>query len=78
MLTATTVFWYRRHQPQATRPYRVWGYPLVPAVFIASAAVVLVASFVGNLRGSLMGTALILAGLPLFAWLQRHAAQPKA
>lgn len=75
MLTATTVFWYRRHQPQATRPYRVWGYPLVPAVFVVSAAVVLVASFAGNLRGSLMGTALILAGLPLFAWLQRHAAQ---
>ncbi len=73
MLTATTVFWYRRRQPLAARPYRVWGYPLVPALFVVSAAVVLVASFVGNLRGSLLGTALILAGLPLFAWLRRQS-----
>ncbi len=72
MLTATTVFWYRRQQPQAARPYRVWGYPLVPAAFVLCAAVVLVASFAGNLRGSLMGTALILAGLPLFAWLKQR------
>ena len=71
MLTATTVFWYRRQRPETPRPYRVWGYPVVPAIFVASAAVVLVASFAGNLRGSLMGTTLILAGLPLFAWLKR-------
>ncbi len=71
MLTATTVFWYRRRMPEMARPYRVWGYPVVPLVFIASAGVVLVASFAGNLRGSLMGTGLILAGLPLFAWLKR-------
>jgi len=72
MLTATTVFVYRRRQPNAARPYRVWGYPLLPAIFIVSAAAVLYSSFVGNMQGSLIGTGLILLGLPLYEWIKRR------
>ncbi|MFC5862965.1 APC family permease [Acidicapsa dinghuensis] len=72
MLTATTVFVYRRKHPEMTRPYRVWGYPVLPAVFVLSAAVVLYSSFVGNLQGSLIGTGLILLGLPLYEWIKRR------
>ena len=71
MLTATTVFIYRRRHPEMARPYKVWGYPVLPAVFVLSAAVVLYSSFVGNLQGSLIGTALILLGLPLYEWIHR-------
>ena len=71
MLTATTVFIYRRRQPNAPRPYRVWGYPVLPAIFVLSAAGVLVSSFAGNLQGSLIGSALILLGLPLYEWIKR-------
>jgi APA family basic amino acid/polyamine antiporter len=70
MLTATTVFVYRRRDPQAARPYRVWGYPVLPAVFVLSAGVVLYSSFVGNLQGSLIGTGLIFLGLPLYEWVR--------
>ena len=35
MLTATTVFVYRRRHPEFARPYRVWGYPVLPAIFVA-------------------------------------------
>ena len=72
MLTATTVFIYRRRHPEMARPYRVWGYPVLPAVFVLSAAVVLYSSFAGNLRGSLIGTGLILLGLPLYEWIRRR------
>ena len=72
MLTATTVFVYRWRDSNAARPYRVWGYPVLPAVFVLSAGVVLYSSFVGNLRGSLIGTGLILLGLPLFEWVRRR------
>lgn len=77
MLTATTVFVYRRTRPHAERPYRVWGYPLLPAIFVACAAAVLVSSYIGNLKGSLLGTALILLGLPVL-WVVRkfYAATP--
>jgi len=71
MLTATTVFVYRRHHPEYARPYRVWGYPLLPAVFVVCAAAVLVSSYAANLKGSLLGTALILLGLPVL-WLVRR------
>jgi len=69
-LAASTVFVYRRKLPNAPRPYRVWGYPVLPAIFVGSAVVVLVSSYAGNLRGSLIGTALILSGLPAM-WLIR-------
>ena len=65
MLTATTVFVYRRKRPDAPRPYRVWGYPVLPAIFVVCAAAVLVWSYAGNLKGSLLGTVLILLGLPV-------------
>ncbi len=70
MLTTTTVFFYRRRRPDLPRPYRVWGYPVLPAIFVVCAAVVLVWSFAGNLEGSLIGSVLILAGLPVF-WMVR-------
>jgi APA family basic amino acid/polyamine antiporter len=72
MLTATTVFIYRRRRPAAERPYRVWGYPLLPAVFVLCSGAVLVASYVANLTGSLIGSLLILLGLPLFEWIRRQ------
>jgi APA family basic amino acid/polyamine antiporter len=70
MLTTTTIFYYRRKRPDLARPYRVWGYPVLPAIFVVCAAAVLVWSFAGNLEGSLIGTALILFGLPVL-WIVR-------
>jgi APA family basic amino acid/polyamine antiporter len=45
---------------------------VLPAVFVLSAAVVLYSSFAGNLQGSLIGTGLILLGLPLYEWIRRR------
>ena len=63
-------FRYRRRQPELPRPYRVWGYPVLPAIFVVCAAAVLLWSFAGNLEGSLIGTVLILPGLPVL-WIVR-------
>ncbi|MGA9243385.1 MAG: amino acid permease [Silvibacterium sp.] len=68
MITATTIFVYRRRQPKAAT-YRVWGYPVVPVLFIAAAAVLLYFSYAENWKNSLLGTAVILLGIPLhFIW----------
>ena len=75
MLTATTVFVYRQRRSDLVRPYRVWGYPVLPAVFVACAAAVLIWSYAGNLKGSLIGTVLILLGLPVM-WLVRKLDGP--
>ncbi len=71
MVTATTVFVYRQRQPALPRPYRVWGYPVLPAIFVLAACVLLVYSYATNLRSSLAGTALILAGIPLYIHVRR-------
>jgi APA family basic amino acid/polyamine antiporter len=71
MLSASTVFVYRCTRPDAPRPYKVWGYPWLPAIFVVCAAAILVSSYASNLKGSLMGTALILLGLPVL-WLVRR------
>ena len=76
MLTATTVFVYRRRRPDLARPYRVWGYPVLPALFVICATAVLISSYMSNLKGSLMGSALILLGLPVL-WLVRRT-NPRA
>jgi APA family basic amino acid/polyamine antiporter len=74
MLTTTTIFVYRRRIPAADRPFRSWGYPVVPALFILAAAVLLYYSFASNIRGSLIGTLIILAGLPIY-WFIRSRNQ---
>ncbi len=71
MLTATTVFVYRRTHPEQHRPYKVWGYPVLPAIFVICATAVLVSSYASNLEGSLLGTALILLGLPILWFIRR-------
>ncbi|TCK75976.1 APC family permease [Acidipila rosea] len=76
MVTATTVFVYRRRMPDLDRPYRVWGYPVLPALFVLAAAVLLFYSYAENFRNSLLGSAIILLGVPLFAVIRKHYAIP--
>jgi basic amino acid/polyamine antiporter, APA family len=67
MLSTSTIFVYRRRAlAEGRTTFRMWGYPLLPALFIAAAAVLLYYSFASNLRNSLLGSAIILCGLPLF------------
>ena len=71
MVSASTVFVLRRKEPDATRPYRTWGYPVVPALFISAAAVLLYYTFTENIRNSAWGIAVILAGMPVYAYFAR-------
>ncbi len=72
MIAASTIFVFRYREPQAHRPYRVWGYPVVPAVFVLCSAALLYYTFLDNLRLSLGGVVVILAGLPVYAWFARR------
>jgi basic amino acid/polyamine antiporter, APA family len=66
MIAGSTVFIFRRRDPQAMRPYRVWGYPVVPALFVLSSALLLYYTFTDNVRNSALGCLVILAGIPVF------------
>jgi APA family basic amino acid/polyamine antiporter len=74
MIAASTVFVYRRREPNAERPYRVWGYPVVPAVFVLASAELLRRTFTANLKSSAGGCLAILAGIPVFYFFARRRA----
>lgn len=78
MIAGSTVFVFRRREPHAERPYRVWGYPVVPAVFVLVSAALLYYTFTDNLKSSAAGCLAILAGVPVFyVFARRRAATPK-
>ena len=68
MISASTVFALRRKEPDAPRPYRTWGYPVVPAAFVLVAAVLLYYTFAANPRNSAWGVAVMAAGVPVYGW----------
>jgi basic amino acid/polyamine antiporter, APA family len=72
VLNAIGLFVFRVREPDVNRPYRVWGYPVTPALFAAAAAYLFYSSLVGNLRNSFVGAAVILAGLPLYLVFARR------
>jgi APA family basic amino acid/polyamine antiporter len=69
-LTASTVFVFRRREPNRPRPYSVNGYPITPALFILAALMIIVFSFVTEPRNSIAGAAVILLGVPLYGWMR--------
>jgi APA family basic amino acid/polyamine antiporter len=71
LIAGSTVFVFRWRDPNALRPYRMIGYPFVPAMFIAVATVLLYYTFRGDWPNSLYGLLVILAGIPVFAVFSR-------
>lgn len=66
MVAASTIFVFRHREPNVHRPYRTAGYPLVPALFIGTATVLLYYTFKNNLSDSIGGLIVILLGIPVF------------
>ena len=66
MIAGSSIFVFRHHEPNARRPYRVHGYPLVPALFVLVSAALLYYTFTDNLLNSGLGSLVILAGIPIF------------
>jgi APA family basic amino acid/polyamine antiporter len=71
MIAGSTIFIFRWRDPRASRPYRMWGYPFVPAVFVAVAAALLCYTFKNDFPNSAYGVLVILAGIPLFLYFSR-------
>ena len=72
MVAASTIFVFRRREPDVPRPYRTAGYPVVPALFVVTATVLLYYTFVSNLRNSIGGVIVILLGIPVYMWFARQ------
>jgi APA family basic amino acid/polyamine antiporter len=73
--TGAAVFVLRRSRPAAPRPYRAWGYPVVPALFVLASLWLAVNTLIERPTESLLGLGLLLLGLPVYrAWRLRSRA----
>jgi basic amino acid/polyamine antiporter, APA family len=74
-LAVGSVYGSRRKEPDLPRPYRTWGYPVVPGIFVAGAFALTVNLFIQRPVRSAVGLLLILAGLPFYRhWIRATSA----
>ena len=71
-LAVVSLFRMRRTEPEMPRPYRCWGYPLVPGIFVAGALALTVNIWIERPGRSSIGLLLILAGLPFYSYWRRR------
>jgi APA family basic amino acid/polyamine antiporter len=69
--TTLGVFILRKRMPDAPRPYKVWGYPVVPAIVILFCAGLVFNTFFSNPREAAIGIVLMLTGVPMYWWFNR-------
>jgi APA family basic amino acid/polyamine antiporter len=78
ILTIVGLFRLRLTRPDAPRPYRAFGYPVVPALYIVGAATILVVLFIYKPLTTWPGMGIVLLGVPLyFFWRWRQQATAK-
>jgi len=69
ILTIIGIFLLRRKQPDTERPYKAFGYPVVPALYIIGATVILVVLFMYQTATTWPGLIIVLTGVPVyFLW----------
>jgi len=74
--TAFGVFVLRKKMPDAPRPYKVWGYPVVPAIFVLFCVGLIFNTFFARPREASVGVVLMLTGVPMYWWFTRKKTQP--
>jgi basic amino acid/polyamine antiporter, APA family len=70
--TGAAVFVLRKRQPDLPRPYRTWGYPVVPALFIAASLLLVGNTILERPTESMLGVVLVALGLPAYAYWRRQ------
>ena len=71
VLTVAGVFRLRSTQPDAPRPYRTIGYPVVPALYILAAGAILIALFAYRPATTWPGLLIVLLGIPIYGLISR-------
>jgi len=77
VLTIAGIFVLRRKRPAAERPYRAFGYPALPALYVAGASVIMIVLLLYRTQTTWPGLLLVLAGVPVYwLWRPRNEEQP--
>jgi APA family basic amino acid/polyamine antiporter len=72
ILTIVGLFRLRRTRPDAPRPYRAWGYPVLPAIYLLGAGAIVAMLFVYQTATTWPGLVIVLLGVPVYlVWRRR-------
>ena len=77
ILTIIGIFVLRRKRPDVERPYKAFGYPVIPALYIVGASVILVVLFIYQTATTWPGLLIVLTGIPVY-FLWRKIGVPMA
>lgn len=69
-VAVAAVFVLRAKEPDEQRPYRAWGYPFFPALYVAASAAILLNALWSGPAGALASAAVMALGLPLYVWFR--------
>jgi APA family basic amino acid/polyamine antiporter len=78
ILTIAGIFVLRRTRPEAKRPYKAFGYPVIPAVYIAAASLICLVLLFYQPKTSLPGLAIVLTGVPVYFIWKNLSGDPDA
>jgi len=71
ILTVAGLFILRKRQPELERPYKVTGYPILPAIYILLAAAICISLLIWKPLYSFRGLMLVLSGIPIYYLIKR-------
>ncbi len=74
ILTIAGIFRLRKTRPDADRPYKAFGYPLIPMLYIAGALTILVVLLCYRASTTIPGIFIIMSGIPIFFLLRKRLA----
>jgi APA family basic amino acid/polyamine antiporter len=73
IITVAGIFTLRKKQPDLPRPYKTWGYPVTPIIFIIACTGILINTLFESPFESLTGLGITMIGVPVyFYWRWRH------
>jgi APA family basic amino acid/polyamine antiporter len=72
-LITGSIFVYRRKFPHLERPYRAWGYPVVPVIFLLVAAWLIYRTIMDSPKQAVTGIVLILVGIPFYWYFSKRS-----
>jgi APA family basic amino acid/polyamine antiporter len=76
VLTILGIFVLRKKRPEIPRPYKAFGYPVLPALYIITASGLALLLLIFEMNFTLPGLAIILLGIPVYHFLMRRKDQP--
>jgi len=76
-LTVGAVMILRKKRSDLPRPYKTWGYPVTPVLFILAALYISVNSLIAKFGNTVIGLIIILLGIPAYVYWKRKAGKPQ-